>query len=142
MRNGVIFFIKCIFAKCIFQHGLQMRIVQELDKGKHFAMDMNMEVDLPPASLKRGAAAFDGNQGGMPGLWTAAKKQMLEAPPYVAPPEQVDGAAILRMLQDRQDNIRKRYNSGRHAWIAQMVRANALMTTNTQAGSAARAQQG
>ena len=115
---------------------------KSLTTRKHLAMDMNIAVDPTPASLKRGAAAFDANVKDMPGLWTAAKKQMLEAPPYVAPPEQVDGPAILRMLQDRQDNIRKRYNSGRHAWIAQMVRANALMTTNTQAGSAARAQQG
>jgi len=101
-----------------------------------------MDVDPSPASLKRGAAALDGDLDGMPGLWAAAKKQMLEAPPYVAPLEEVDGAAILRMLQDRQDFVRKWYSSGRHAWIAEMVRANALMNANIQAARAVRAQQG
>jgi len=93
-----------------------------------------MDVDVPKTAMKR--VRFDDN-GNLPGLWGAAKKQVLLGPAYVEPPDLANPKEVLHMLQDISFSYNKRYN-----WIHAMVRANKDMTTNTQAGLTSFVEQG
>ena len=87
---------------------------------------VSMDVDVPKTAMKR--VRFDDN-GNLPGLWGAAKKQVLLGPAYVEPPDLANPKEVLHMLQDLRFFYDKRYN-----WFHAMVCANEDMTTNTQAG--------
>ena len=100
-----------------------------------------MDVGMHEASLKRGAAALDEDAGKVPGLWAAAKKQIL-APALVEDNLLEDDAATLSMLQDQGIFIRKWYKYKRNRWIAEMIRIISQMTANSQGGRSTRAQCG
>ena len=105
-----------------------------VDGGVRDHKTVSMDLDVPKTSMKR--VRFDDKEN-LPGLWVAAKKQVLLSPAYVEPPDLADPKEVLHMLQDLRFFYNKRYN-----WFHAMVRANEYMTTNTQAGLTSFVEQG
>ena len=105
-----------------------------VDGGVRDHKTVSMDLDVPKTAMKR--VRFDDKEN-LPGLWGAAKKQVLLGPAYVEPPDLADPNEVLHMLQDQRFFYNKRYNC-----FYAMVRANKDMTTNTQAGLTSFVEQG